>query len=69
MDPAINSPQKKSDKRGRKTVLCQKEAAFFLGVSVSHLIRHRGTGKVPRCVKIGRRVLYPMHDIEFWLDG
>ena len=43
-----------------------REAAAYLGISVSTLAKLRLTGKGPRYVKLGRRVLYDVRDLEAW---
>jgi excisionase family DNA binding protein len=49
---------------GRK--LSVQEAANFLGLSVSTLNKLRLTGTGPPYMKLGRRVLYDLHDLEAW---
>ncbi len=43
-----------------------KEAARYLGVSVSMLQRHRHNGTGPVYFKIGGRVLYRLADLDAW---
>ena len=43
-----------------------KEAAAYLGLSVSTLNKMRLSGIGPRYLKLGRRVLYDMRHIEAW---
>jgi excisionase family DNA binding protein len=54
-----------SDLPGRK--LSVQEAARFLGLSVSTLNKLRLTGTGPKYMKLGRRVLYDLHDLETWV--
>ena len=53
-----------SDLPSRK--LNVQEAARFLGVSVSKLNKLRGSGGGPQYMKLGRRVLYDLRDLEQW---
>jgi predicted DNA-binding transcriptional regulator AlpA len=53
-----------SDLPGRK--LSVQEAAHFLGLSVSTLNKLRLTGAGPPYMKLGRRVLYDLRDLEEW---
>lgn len=43
-----------------------QEAARFLGLSASTLNKLRLTGGGPRFMKLGRRVLYDLRDLEEW---
>jgi len=43
-----------------------QEAARLLGLSASNLNKRRGTGDGPRFMKLGRRVLYDLRDLEAW---
>jgi predicted DNA-binding transcriptional regulator AlpA len=43
-----------------------REAAAYLGISVSMLNKLRLTGNGPPYMKLGRRVLYGLHDLETW---
>ena len=56
-----------SDLSGRK--LSVQEAARFLGLSVSTLNKLRLSGNGPGYMKLGRRVLYDVHDLEAWAAG
>ena len=47
--------------------LSVKEAAAYLGLSVSTLNKLRLSGKGPRYLKLGRRVLYDIRDLESWV--
>ncbi len=50
-------------------VLRPKEAAVFLGVSVSHLAKLRCWGGGPIFCKVGTRgVGYRIEDLKIWLD-
>jgi predicted DNA-binding transcriptional regulator AlpA len=53
-----------SDLPGRK--LKVQEAASFLGLSVSTLNKLRLSGNGPLYMKLGRRVLYDLRDLESW---
>jgi predicted DNA-binding transcriptional regulator AlpA len=52
------------DLPGRKRNV--QEAARFLGLSVSTLNKLRLSGNGPRYMKLGRRVLYDLRDLEQW---
>jgi predicted DNA-binding transcriptional regulator AlpA len=45
------------------------EAAAFLGVSKSWLDKHRVHGGGPAYLKIGRRVVYDLNDLEEFAAG
>ena len=47
--------------------LSVQEAARFLGLSTSTLNKLRLTGNGPRYLKLGRRVLYDIRDLEVWV--
>jgi predicted DNA-binding transcriptional regulator AlpA len=47
--------------------LSVEEAARFVGVSVSVLNKSRVYGGGPRYLKLGRRVLYEVTELEAWL--
>ena len=47
-------------------LLSVKEAARFLGLSVSTLNKMRLNGNGPPYLKLGRRVLYDVHDLQAW---
>ena len=55
---------KRTDLPTRK--LCVQEAAHFLGLSVSTLNKMRLSGNGCRYLKLGRRVLYDIRDLEEW---
>lgn len=44
--------------------LLPKEAAERMRMSVGTLANWRTSGEGPRFIKFGRRVLYPLHEIE-----
>lgn len=44
--------------------LLPKEAAARMRMSVGTLANWRTSGEGPRFIKFGRRVLYPLHEIE-----
>lgn len=46
-----------------------KEAAFALGMSVKTLANWRSNGFGPAYIKIGNRVLYPISDLEEWVNA
>ena len=43
-----------------------REAAAFLGVSKSYFDKKRLDGGGPAYLKLGRRVLYDLADLEIW---
>ena len=43
------------------------EAAEYLGVNVQTLRLWKRTGRGPRYVKIARRLVYPIAEIEAWI--
>lgn len=52
--------------------LPEREAATYIGMSVSYLRRGRleGSGSpTPPYVRIGRSVRYLREDLDLWLDG
>jgi excisionase family DNA binding protein len=51
------------------TVLNVKAAAKRLGLSKPHLDRLRITGGGPKFVKLGRRVVYRVADLDDWLEA
>jgi predicted DNA-binding transcriptional regulator AlpA len=57
-------PGRDADLPGRK--LKVQEAARFLGLSVSTLNKLRLSGNGPPYMKLGRRVLYDLRDLEAW---
>jgi predicted DNA-binding transcriptional regulator AlpA len=46
-----------------------QDAARITGLSVNWLNQMRSKGTGPRYVKIGRRALYLVADLESWLKG
>lgn len=52
--------------RVQKLSVC--DAASHLGLSVSLLNKLRVTGGGPTYLKLGRRVLYNISDLETWAD-
>jgi predicted DNA-binding transcriptional regulator AlpA len=52
----------------QRRLLCTREAAEFLGVSVSFLNKLRLTEDGPPFVKLGARVAYDPVDLDAWLD-
>lgn len=55
-------------------VMNEKEAAAYIGMSVSFLQKDRTEGRLigrtpgPRWLKIGKRVLYLKDDLDLWLE-
>lgn len=47
-------------------MLRTKEAAYFLGISVRTLEKHRTYGTGPTYRKIGGRVVYAFEDLQAW---
>lgn len=43
--------------------------ASFLGVSERHLHRLRAAGKLPRPIRLGRCVRWPLEVIRAWMDA
>ena len=50
------------------TLLNEVKTAEFLGLSTATLRKWRWEGKEPRFIKLGRRVVYRMSDIEAYLE-
>ena len=50
------------------TLLNEEKTAEFLGLSTATLRKWRWEGKEPRFIKLGRRVVYRMSDIEAYLE-
>lgn len=50
------------------TLLNENKTAEFLGLSTATLRKWRWEGKEPRFIKLGRRVVYRMSDIEAYLE-
>jgi len=48
-------------------LLTTKEAAEYLNCSKSWLEKGRWAGYGPQYIKLGRKVLYPIEDIQTWL--
>jgi excisionase family DNA binding protein len=60
--------QDRTDKRsGQPLAVGRRDAARMLGVSERLLWTWTNEGKVPHC-RLGRRVLYPIADLERWLS-
>jgi helix-turn-helix protein len=55
--------------KGFSRRLHRKQAAEFLGVSLSWLDKARISGLGPVFVKMGGRVLYDSRDLEAFIDG
>lgn len=45
------------------------EAAELLGRSVETLYYWRKQGKGPRAFRLGRRLVYPLDDLNAWVDS
>lgn len=45
-----------------------KQAAFFLGISLRTLEKHRTYGTGPTYRKIGGRVVYAIDDLQAWTE-
>jgi predicted DNA-binding transcriptional regulator AlpA len=52
-----------------ESLLDQKRAAQFLGLSVRTLERHRVAGTGPRWARLGRLVRYRPHDLTEWVES
>jgi hypothetical protein len=50
-------------------LLTQEEAAAFLRVNPRSLERWRAIGDGPTFVKLGRKVLYRLRDLETWIES
>ncbi len=56
-------------------VLNEKEAAQYIGMSVSYLQKDRMNGELPgrtlgpRYAKLGKRVVYLREDLDAWLQA
>lgn len=46
--------------------LTPQEAADYLGLSLSNLAKRRMWGTGPRYLKLGRRVVYEIEDLDAW---
>ena len=46
-----------------------QQAAGYLGISKSWLDKKRITGEGPPYLKLGRRVVYDIDDLEIWASG
>lgn len=49
--------------------ICVIEAAKRLGISKSWLNKKRVTGGGPPYIKLGRRVVYDVCELEVWAEG
>ena len=52
----------------RNDLLTTEEAAEYVGTSPRTLERYRVTGEGPRFLKVGRKVLYRLADLDAWLE-
>ena len=46
-----------------------QEAADYIGVSKGYLDRLRTAGGGPRFIKLGKKVLYDIADIDRWIES
>ncbi|WP_082080073.1 helix-turn-helix domain-containing protein [Williamsia herbipolensis] len=46
----------------------RKETAAYLGVGEQTLSNWQTLGRGPRCLHVGRRVMYRPLDVELWLE-
>lgn len=51
------------------SLLDQKRAARFLGLSVRTLERHRLAGTGPQYARLGRLIRYRQSDLKDWVDS
>ena len=51
----------------RKDVLNFNEAAFYLGVSHSHLYKMTSTGGIPSYKPNGKKLYFDRHELDAWL--
>lgn len=56
--PPLNSP-----------LLTAEDAARYLKVAVRTLANHRGLGRGPRYVRVGRRPFYRRADLDAWIES
>lgn len=65
---------KAADSPGLKAAIDEKEAAFYIGMSVQFLRQGRCYGNLPGrtpappFIKIGRSVRYLIRDLDAWLE-
>ena len=64
------TPATTADNNGDPPVLALKpiDAARAIGISTRLLWSMTNRGEIP-CVRIGRRVVYPLHLLREWLDA
>ncbi len=55
--------------KGRKTVLSLREAAEYLGLSVSYLYKLSASGTVPHSKPNGKKVYFSKNDLDAWMVG
>ena len=46
-----------------------EEAASYLGVNVQTLRAWKRKGNGPRYIRFGGKLVYPVREIQVWLDG
>lgn len=51
------------------TLMNEKEAAAYLGLSVDCLQARRSMGRAPRYIKLGRAVRYDRADLEAFVES
>lgn len=52
-----------------QSLLNEHQAAKYLGVSVSTLQQRRFRGRLPKYLKIGKSVRYPVADLQDFIDS
>ena len=53
----------------QRRTLSTPEAANYIGLSKSTLSKRRVFGGGPKYLKLGRRVVYDVRDLDAWLDA
>lgn len=66
---AADIAQPRASYLSKSPKLSTVEAASFLGLSVSTLTKLRLTGGGPAFLKLGRRCLYDVNDLEAWTES
>lgn len=57
----------KRDESTERLTVSEAEACRIIGVAPMTMMRMRRRGVGPRCVRVGRRVLYRRTEIDRWL--
>ena len=52
----------------RKKYLTRREAAEYLGLAAGYLGNLATRGLGPGYIKLGRKVLYPVEELERWIE-